>query len=69
MPTFKAFSRLERAYAHLETTFGTAATVTGTDAVRLIKLGLGNDVNLLIRRDKTGTRTGVLGARGRVSSK
>jgi hypothetical protein len=69
MPTFKSFSRLERVYSHLETTFGTAAAVTGTDANRVIKLGIGNDVNLLIRRDKTGTRTGVLGARGRVSSK
>ena len=69
MPTFKSFSRNERVFSHLETTFGTAATVTGADANRVIKCALGNDVNLLIRRDKTGTRTGVLGARGRVSSK
>jgi hypothetical protein len=69
MPIFKAFSRLERVFSKIETTFATAAAVTGADANRVIKFGLGNDVNLLIRKDKTGTRTGVLGARGRVSSK
>src|SRR5438270_12200496 len=69
MPTLKALSRAERVYTALETTFGTAVAVTGSNVQRNVKFGVGNDVNLLKRRDKTGSRTAVIGTRGRVSSK
>lgn len=65
----KSFSRLERTYASLESTFGTAAAVTGANALRVIKFDIGNDVALLRRRDKTGSRTGIVGTRGRVTSR
>lgn len=58
-------TRLERLYVTKETTYGTAVSPTATDALRHIKFSARNDTRLLIRRDKTGSRTGVQGAKGR----
>ena len=62
MPNY-SFSRLERAYVQTQPVFGTipnssgTATVTGTNAMRFMKMELQNDPALLVRQDKTGTRS------------
>jgi hypothetical protein len=61
----KVFSRLERMYVTKETAYGTAVTPTATDAVRVIKLAMFNQTQLLRRRDKTGSRSQTQGVRGR----
>lgn len=68
MPTNKVFTRLEHFFTKLETTYGTAVAPTAA-GLRLIKFDAQNQVNLLRRRDKTGSRTKVHGIRGRASSK
>jgi len=58
-----SFSRLERAYLQAQPTFGTipnttgTATLTGSNACRFMKMELQNEVALLERPDKTGTRS------------
>lgn len=64
-------SRLERAFMQTQPVFGTipnsggSASVSGSDAVRFIRLTMENDVALLERPDKTGTRSiqGSIGGR------
>ena len=62
MPNY-AFSRLERAYLQKQPTFGVipnssgTATLAGTNACRFIRMELQNEVALLERPDKTGTRS------------
>lgn len=72
MPTPNySFSRLERAYLQTQPTFGIipntsgTATVTNSNACRFIRMELQNDVALLQRPDKTGTRSqeGMTGGR------
>lgn len=70
MPNF-SFSRLERCYLQTQSVFGTipnsagSATVGNTNACRFIKMELQNEVALLERPDKTGTRSmeGMTGGR------
>jgi hypothetical protein len=58
-----SFSRLERAYLQLQPTFGVipnssgTATVANANACRCMHMELQNDVILLERPDKTGTRS------------
>src|SRR5947208_8636129 len=65
MPVNRIQSRLEHLYVTKETTFGVAVTPVATDAVRHIKVGMRNDTRLIVRRDKTGSRSGVAGGKGR----
>lgn len=65
----RSLSRLERNYFTKEVTYGTIVAPTGASAVRNIKLGLEEDIALLRRRDKTGTRSGVPGVKGRSDGK
>lgn len=66
-----SFSRLERAYLQQQPTFGTipntsgTATVGNSNACRFIRMELQNEVALLERPDKTGTRSmeGMTGGR------
>jgi hypothetical protein len=67
-----SFSRLERAYLQKQPTFGTipnasgtASVATNSNACRFIRMELQNDVALLERPDKTGTRSqeGMVGGR------
>ena len=63
-------SRLERVYMALQgsgsqTDFQTVATLGNSNYVRHIKMTAKNDINLLVRRDKTGARTATQGVRGR----
>jgi len=66
-----SFSRLERAYVQAQPVFGTipntsgTATVGNSNAMRFIRMELQNDVALLERPDKTGTRSqeGMVGGR------
>jgi len=64
-----ALSRLERVYMVDQPTFGTIPTFGNSNAVRSIKTDLSNDIALLVRRDKTGSRTATLGVKGRSSGK
>lgn len=58
-----SFSRLERAYLQYQPTFGTipntsgTASVTNSNACRFMRMELQNEVALLERPDKTGTRS------------
>jgi hypothetical protein len=65
----RSSSRLERVYFTKEANYGTIVAPTGASAVRNIKLALEEDIALLRRRDKTGTRSGVAGVRGRSDGK
>ena len=62
MPNY-SFSRLERAYLQTQPTFGTipntsgTASVTNSNACRFMRMELQNEVALLERPDKTGTRS------------
>ena len=62
MPNY-SFSRLERAYLQNQPTFGTipntsgTASVTNSNACRFMRMELQNEVALLARPDKTGTRS------------
>lgn len=68
-------SRLERVYMQTQTAFdlipggntsGTGtATVGNANCCRHIKVGMENNVDLLVRRDKTGSRTATAGIAGR----
>src|SRR5262245_7767535 len=66
-----ALSRLERLYLQVETTYGQipnstgTATVAGSNACRHIRATMDNDVALIERPDKTGTRTMQVGVAGR----
>ena len=66
-----AFSRNERVYLQKETAFGTipntggTASVSGSNACRHVKTSLVPDVALLVRPDKTGSRTQTVGVAGR----
>lgn len=70
MPNY-SFSRLERAYLQQQPTFGTipnsagTASVGNSNACRFIRMELQNEVALLERPDKTGTRSmeGMTGGR------
>lgn len=70
MPNY-SFSRVERAYLQAQPTFGTipnssgTATVGNSNACRFIRMELQNEVALLERPDKTGTRSmeGMTGGR------
>lgn len=70
MPNY-SFSRIERAYLQNQPTFGTipggagTASVGNANACRFIRMELSNDVALLERPDKTGTRSqeGMVGGR------
>src|SRR5690242_13279884 len=65
-----ALSRLERVYMKVQTgsdddsRFQTAVTPGNNDYCRHIKVTLKNNVNVLVRRDKTGARTATQGVRG-----
>lgn len=58
-------SRLERVYVKPDVTFGTIPTFGNSNALRHIKVTMDNDIALLIRRDKTGSRSATQGVRGR----
>jgi hypothetical protein len=66
-----SFSRLERAYLQMQPTFGTIPNTSGTatlgnaNACRFTSMELANEVALLARPDKTGTRgqEGYIGGR------
>ncbi len=70
MPNY-SFSRLERCYLQQQPTFGTIPNTSGTasvgnsNACRFMKMTLQNEVALLERPDKTGTRSmeGMTGGR------
>jgi len=70
MPSY-SFSRMERGYLAVQPSFGVipngsgTASLAGSDACRFIKMGLENQVALLTRPDKTGTRSaqGMVGGR------
>lgn len=70
MPNY-SFSRLERCYLQQQPTFGVIPNSTGTasvgnsNACRFMKMTLQNEVALLERPDKTGTRSmeGMIGGR------
>lgn len=62
MPIY-SFSRLERAYVQQQPVFGVIPNTSGTasvgnsNAMRFMHMELSNEVNLLVRGDKTGTRS------------
>lgn len=66
-----SFSRVERAYVQTQPTFGTipnssgTATVAASDAMRFMHMEITSDTALLVRDDKTGTRSqeGMTGGR------
>src|SRR5665213_954601 len=66
-----SLSRLERAYLQTQPVFGTipnsggTASVSGSNACRFMHMELQNDTALLVRGDKTGTRSmeGMTGGR------
>ncbi len=65
-----ALSRLERVYMALQgagsdTDFATPASLGNSNYVRHIKATAKNNVAVLLRRDKTGTRTPTVGVKGR----
>jgi hypothetical protein len=63
MPINYSFSRLERAYLQVQPLFGIIPNTSGTatlgnsNACRFIRMDLNNEVALLERPDKTGTRS------------
>ncbi len=59
------FSRLERIYLAVDSTFGTVPTFGNSNACRHVKISLDNEIATLVRRDKTGARTATVGIRGR----
>ncbi len=61
----KALSRLERCYMVDQDDYFVVPSFGNDDAVRHIKGNLMNDIGLLTRRDKTGSRTATIGQRGR----
>lgn len=70
-----ALSRNERIYLQKETAFGVipntggTASLTGANCCRHIKASLTPDVALLVRQDKTGSRTPTAGVAGRKSGR
>lgn len=74
-----SLTRLERVYMQDQSDFlyipggqadglGTATLAAG-DAVRHIRVSMNNEIDLLVRRDKTGSRTATQGTRGRASGR
>ncbi|MGE5568545.1 MAG: hypothetical protein ACM3S5_05850 [Rhodospirillales bacterium] len=70
-----SFARNERIFLQKETAFGTipntsgTATVAGSNCCRHIKAALTPEVALLVRQDKTGSRTMTAGVAGRKTGK
>lgn len=64
-----SIARLERLYLLLESTFGIIPTFAGANACRHIKVSMHNEVALLKRKDKTGSRTTTIGVAGRKTAK
>src|ERR1043165_10082206 len=64
-----ALNRNQRAYAIIESTFGTVPAITGSNCFLITKLNLRPNVDLLEPESKTGTRTQVPGVSGRRSGK
>lgn len=70
-----ALSRLERIYLQNQTAFGVipnsagTATVANSNCCRHIKAMMDSSAGLLIRRDKTGSRTATQGILGRKNAK
>lgn len=64
MPNY-VLSRNERVFIAAQPTFGTAVAPANGDSVRHISCHLKPQVNTLVRRDKTGTRSLIAGKRGR----
>lgn len=66
-----ALSRNERCYVQLESTYGTIPNTAGTadlgndDAFRHVRFQCMNDVQVIDRPDKTGTRSQTVGTAGR----
>lgn len=67
MPNY-SLSRFQTLYLKVESAFGTAATMSATNACRLIKALFNNKVGLVTRKDKTGSRTATTGTAGRAYS-
>ncbi len=68
MPLF-SLARNERLYLTQEVTYGQAVAPGNSNYCRAIKSPMNNTVNLLNRRDKTGTRSVMPGIRGRAEGK
>ena len=70
-----ALSRNERLYGQIESTYATipntsgTATLAGSNCCRVKKLALDPSVDLLIREDKTGSRSQTVGVAGRKKMK
>jgi hypothetical protein len=60
-----ALTRVERVYAAIETTSGTAVAASNSNCTRAIKFTADNEVATIARADKTGTRTTPAGTAGR----
>lgn len=60
-----SFNRNQRVYLAVETTFGTAATVTGANNCLITKAVFKPNVDTLESQSKTGTRTTFTGVGGR----
>lgn len=75
MSTNYSLSRLERLYLQNQPTFGvipggnlsspTTATVTGTNCCRFIRMRLSKETAVIVRPDKTGSRSQTVGILGR----
>lgn len=63
-----SLSRNERAYAVVESTYGTVPSIVAADAFKFKKLVLTPSVADLVREDKTGTRSRPAGIGGRRSA-
>lgn len=64
MPNY-ALTRNERVYPFMQTTFGTATALTGSQACRIVKFSANNQVPIMTRPDKTGSRSLEQGIPGR----
>lgn len=61
-----SMSRLERLYLQEQADFGTiGGAPASTDACRFIRMGLNNETAVLMRPDKTGSRSQTVGIKGR----
>ncbi len=75
MPSNYSLSRLERLYLQKQPTFGvipggnlsspTTASVAGGNACRFIRMRLTNETAVIVRPDKTGSRSQTAGIKGR----
>jgi hypothetical protein len=64
-----SFNRNHRLYAAVESSFGTAATLTGANCFLITKATFTPNVDLLVPQSKTGTRTQPVGVAGRRTAK